>query len=178
MTHKRHERKTYAPAHRAQPVRSGATVYATVPGEGITALTCDGTRYGFTSPVAIRQRADGTTIYFIESETFKGRYFGLYQQGGSWILVGESDDSISRTHKRHCISKVEAFQATQQAEAVEELAPETPVPAALSLASVRIDHEELAERRARKLAAMRQEAFEQVAARVRAIETRWCQEVA
>lgn len=107
-------RTTFAPAHRAQPVRSGATIYATLPGEGILRQTCSGQQYGFTSPVATRQRADGTTIYFIESETFKDRYFGLYQQNGAWVLVGESDNSIDRAHKKQCVTKVEAFLAEQQ----------------------------------------------------------------
>jgi hypothetical protein len=107
-------RTTYAPANRVQPVRSGATIYATTPGEGILRQTCSGQQYGFTSPIATRQRADNTTVYFVESDTFTDRYFAIYRQNGAWVLVGESDNSIDRARKRLCVAKVEACLGAEQ----------------------------------------------------------------
>ena len=135
------------------------------PGEGIFHQTTTGDYSE--QVVEVNDEERGLTYYLVESEKFTGRYYLLRQfPNGAWRFSG--DDKL----KEKYIAKVEAMvQATQAAETAEEVAPETPVPA-VSPAAVHMNHEELAERRARKLAAMKKEAFEHACSQVRAIECR------
>jgi len=103
-------RRTYAADHRSSaPRRSGAAIYATEAGEGIQSQTCSGARQGFTTPVVQGQRADGSPLFFVESERFQDRYYGLYRKAdGTWFFSG--DAKLSDRY----IAKVEAFIAGQQ----------------------------------------------------------------
>lgn len=106
-------RRTYAADHRSSaPRRSGAAIYATEAGEGIMNQTCSGARQGFTTPVVERQRADGSPLYFVQSEVFPDRYYGLYRQAdGSWFFSG--DAKLAEKY----IAKVEASGAPELAAA-------------------------------------------------------------
>lgn len=138
------------------------------PGSGIWSQTLDAWQYGFSAPIiGQRDEATGVSLFFVQSEKFSDRYYIVCQRAnGDWYFSG--DEKLREKY----LGKVQAMLQAEQAEAVEELAPGTPVPAALPQAGVRLVREELAERRARKLAAMKQEAFEYACARVRAIERR------
>lgn len=108
-------RTTSAPAHRVSQHRSSNGIYFTEAGEGIIKLTCDGEVQGLFQPVEIRRRADGTPLYFVESEQFRGRYYALYQQAdGSWFFSGNSGLVRDSKLAERYIGKVLAFEASQQ----------------------------------------------------------------
>jgi hypothetical protein len=105
-------RTTYAQNHRVSAPRSSGGIYATSAGEGILHQTCAGATQGFDAPIVERSRADGSPLFFVESEKFAGRYYGLYQQkDGTWVFSG--DAKLLQCY----VAKVEAFRAEQMSEA-------------------------------------------------------------
>jgi hypothetical protein len=119
----RTHRTTYAANHRMSAPRSGVTIYHTQAGEGILKQTCSGAEQGFDAPIVERQRANGTPIYFVNSETFQDRYYFLYQQrDGAWVFSGDSGLLLDAKQKDVYILRVQAFIASQDRTVGQEVA--------------------------------------------------------